>query len=464
MERMSTCGGFGPGAAVPGLTFPLRVQLGFVGLAVVIGGLLGGTRYLWLAAAAVMVSVFVHEVGHVRALRRAQVDSRVVLHGGGGVTIPLDEMPRGIAGVRVYLAGPLTALVALWLPAVVVLRVWSAPPDTVVAGLTFLVWINAYLSLYSLLPVVPLDGGRVMIEVLDALVGKRRCMLIAHLVSIVAAAVAWWVVLRCIGHYTIGEVLAISAAAMGGANAVGVFTFESRTAIEKLDEAYRRMGEDDLGAAEECCAHVIHLRATKGLRTCAAQYLVWIALTRGDTVTARAMVTQRPALLRRNDPLRCALGDEPTHARAELTARALLDQRVPAPSPAFLRDLAASGVMGEIGDRLLAAKGPAAITMRHRFMTLLYHARMFEEAASFGTRILATDYLPARVAFNIGCCHARLGDVDGAIDWLERSFLGYRYRAIDKLTTDTDLEALRGQPRFERLRERLGAPSGLLSG
>src|SRR5262249_21127758 len=73
-------------------------------------------------------------------------------------------------------------------------------------------------------------------------------------------------------------------------------------------------------------------------------------------------------------------------------------------------------------------------------------------------RALALDPDDPMVVYNIACSYAVLGQVDEAIDCLEKAVrLGYTHK--EWLEQDTDLIALRGHPRFQALLKRLG-PSG----
>jgi len=54
------------------------------------------------------------------------------------------------------------------------------------------------------------------------------------------------------------------------------------------------------------------------------------------------------------------------------------------------------------------------------------------------------------ITYNLACCEARLGDIDQAFEHLERS-LEDRPDLVELARGDDDLDALRGDPRFESL-------------
>ena len=102
---------------------PVRVEPVFL----VIAGLWGleyldlGFEFVLVWIACSFVSILVHELGHGFALKAFGQASVIVLHGFGGVTI--SQRRSALSRVRsiiVSIAGSLTAMAVLWLPA----RTW----------------------------------------------------------------------------------------------------------------------------------------------------------------------------------------------------------------------------------------------------------------------------------------------------------------------------------------------------
>jgi adenylate cyclase len=72
--------------------------------------------------------------------------------------------------------------------------------------------------------------------------------------------------------------------------------------------------------------------------------------------------------------------------------------------------------------------------------------------------LLAGDDL--RVLYNLGCCYAKLGKLDQAVDCLERQSSGspiYVALASAWMKQDSDLDSLRSHPRYLALVARLEA-------
>lgn len=141
-----------------------------------IGGI--GPFCFWVAA--VLVSLLAHETGHLLVARFFGARPRSVLSGLGGQVYGLDELKRW-QRMLVLLAGPLVNLLLfgiLWLatsegtplPVARLGPAWS----TFIANAVFVsMLMNALWCLLNVLPLWPLDGGRIALEIGEALAGRR---------------------------------------------------------------------------------------------------------------------------------------------------------------------------------------------------------------------------------------------------------------------------------------------------
>jgi Zn-dependent protease len=191
---------------------PIRVHPLFWVMTLLLGGSAANPLLLLLWVAAVFVSITVHELGHAAVMKRYGVPSRIVLHIGGGLTVP-ESVPWGgrwlavslgtareimvslagsIAGFLFAsvilggcaLAGGTVSLTLLFgvLPFPVVLL----PTDSWIIdqGVSMLIWINVFWGAINLMPVYPLDGGRVarlVLLTLDPLDGVNRSLWVSVL-------------------------------------------------------------------------------------------------------------------------------------------------------------------------------------------------------------------------------------------------------------------------------------------
>lgn len=113
--------------------------------------------FSWQFVVLLMLTIFIHESGHVWAMRKMGMKTRgfyfVPLLGGAAV--PNSLFPSRGAESYVAIMGP------IWggLMAIPVLAIWQITGNPLWAGITG--WI-AMVNLFNLLPVLPLDGGRIL--------------------------------------------------------------------------------------------------------------------------------------------------------------------------------------------------------------------------------------------------------------------------------------------------------------
>jgi stage IV sporulation protein FB len=143
----------------------------------------------WIAIG--FVSFLVHELGHAAAFRAFGVGSHVVLYALGGLAVPWEDVRGRWQRVAVALAGPGAGFV-------LATAVWASNQATPWAGSALiaafayrtLLWINIVWGLVNLLPVIPLDGGRVSQEVCVHVLRTRGMRVALQLSMVTAGAVA----------------------------------------------------------------------------------------------------------------------------------------------------------------------------------------------------------------------------------------------------------------------------------
>lgn len=171
------------------LGIPVRVSAYFLLTAVLLGlNRATGSPVLLMAwIAVVFTGVLLHELGHAFTARAFGQEPAISFHAFGGLT---SWTPRGEVGAGkrlvVSLAGPALGIA-------VGLAVWAVRPLLTEKGtmphtvLVYAVWVNFGWSVLNLLPMLPLDGGRVMASVFD-LLAPGRGFRAASVVSVVVAA------------------------------------------------------------------------------------------------------------------------------------------------------------------------------------------------------------------------------------------------------------------------------------
>lgn len=168
-----------------------------------------GTFCFWLAA--VSISLLAHETSHILAARLLGARIRIVLSGLGGQVLGLDEVKRWQRNL-ILLAGSLGNLlilgILLGLTAIALPSAWRV---FLAFDAWLLMWINAFWIALNLLPLWPLDGGRVAVEIGESLLGHRgriATLLVSLTVSLLLSLfVAAWARLtltkRYDSHYTL---------------------------------------------------------------------------------------------------------------------------------------------------------------------------------------------------------------------------------------------------------------------
>jgi len=171
------------------LGFPVVVQWFFWLIMALMGGAIRAeTRDDWIDIALWVivgfVSILVHELGHALAARKFGYHSTIVLHGFGGVTIiPHARFSRG-QSIWVSFSGPLAGflLAGITFALALVIKTEYQAVRTLIG---FSLFINIVWTLMNLLPVLPLDGGQILREIL----GPGRLQAACFIGGIVAVLV-----------------------------------------------------------------------------------------------------------------------------------------------------------------------------------------------------------------------------------------------------------------------------------
>lgn len=115
----------------------------------------------------VFLSTFLHELGHIMAaiVMKRRINTVRVLPVGLNALIESNVGPRW-QNVIMYLGGPVTNLLLSALPLIIYAGV-TANSDKI----HFFTLINIYLAVFNMIPILPLDGGRILNEMLSGRVG-----------------------------------------------------------------------------------------------------------------------------------------------------------------------------------------------------------------------------------------------------------------------------------------------------
>jgi tetratricopeptide (TPR) repeat protein len=348
--------------------------------------------------------------------------------------------------VLVTLAGPATgaAFAAL---CVVGLQQTSNGAEVARYGLLLAFVANLYWAGLNLLPVLPLDGGRISAAVLTRAFGKAglaTAQVLALVVCAVIVFVSW-------GNLLLGFLFAAF-----GFQAVRVLSSlwrsdEAAPSSDELVQAEALFQAGELDRAREVAESVSAGDPPPPLRARLHKLLGWIALKQGQGRRALDHFSQVQRLPVEKHAVAAAfslIGDD---ARAiPLWQQAWESTRDPTILHEWAGALIRSG-RPEEATRLPGVDLAKAYACAERVAFLRGD---FTRAAELG--LSALDRHPsAEAAYDVACALARAGELDRAVLLLERARdLGFQDVAYAR--TDSDLAALHSHPGFERWLEALG--------
>ena len=245
-------------------------------------------------------SILVHELGHALVARTTGAEPEIVIHALGGLTswLPPGEVSRG-RRVAISLAGP-AAGISLGLLFVLADRAGLGERNELARrAINLGIYINILYGLFNLLPILPLDGGQTLRDLLPGPPAKRER--VAAIVSVVVGAGAIVAALRFdqpfaaifVGFFIIGNL----ATLRGGRHRPASARVTGGPLPAALQEASRLLeaGEHAAAAhAAEAQAAIADRRgdypATKDALELAA--LAW--LEAGDAQAAKRLLLDLP--------------------------------------------------------------------------------------------------------------------------------------------------------------------------
>lgn len=240
----------GSGLTLPVAGFPTTIRPMFPILIALLGWYPGITPLrlvAWIVVAG--GAVMWHELGHAFAARRLGASPRIELYGFGGATSwqPTDEPSRAQL-IGVSFAGPFAGFVVGGLTMVGVVIAGTTGSGDVRYLVLILLWTNVGWGLVNLLPVLPLDGGHILAELLpgDRSTRVRR----AAIVSIAVAGLAILAVISIgavFAAFILGWVLLTNLSSLNRQRAD-----DRRVAVENdAVEALRALGRHEATAIDD---------------------------------------------------------------------------------------------------------------------------------------------------------------------------------------------------------------------
>jgi len=264
----------------------VRLTIGFL-VTAIIPGLPRGPMAMATWGVIVLTSLFVHELGHALFGILWGSKATVILYPLGGIT-HLDPPLLRRRSIASLLAGPfLSLMVGLCIAAV---RAKAGSP----AWLSIAMWVNLGWGALNLIPVLPFDGGRVLVEAL----GERR----ATNALLVSASVAIGIAFSgLIAFRSLGLSFVFGAAAL-----VSFMEWNKRRRVDyeahlglswQLQLAKSFLSGGRPREARDIAETIIQEAKTQPTELAALEILAWSFLALGQPLKARE------ALLRGSLPL-----------------------------------------------------------------------------------------------------------------------------------------------------------------
>lgn len=433
--------------------FPTRIDPSFLLLVALMGfGFPLHRLGLWVAVAT--VSILAHELGHAVAARAFGATATITLEGMAGLTRPRRAEPfTRREDALVSAAGPAVGLVlgAALFAALVALR-W---PYATTGGflLTLSIFTTAGWSVFNLLPILPLDGGHLLVAALPGTATGRQ--ILAARISMVVAGAGGLLAYKAGWTFS-----ALFAALLVGQNLTQIKRLEQQGRIGPLSDLYAAGRYDEV--VDQARAMAADTRVPLADRATAQQYVVIGLLVAGRKEEAQAELDGGPAGVDLGPGFRgfvTAETDDPASGIA--LARTALEQE---PTVDNLRWCAQA--MLRKGDRRQAVE---VVEAHARLLDVGLAESLWSTAFSAGDYIVAAQLADAAVgphvddhadpawaalAYNGACSWSRAGAHRAAFSSLETA-IGLGYADLPGMEADEDLAPLRQSSRWPALRERV---------
>ena len=157
-----------------------------------------------VALLAILVSILAHELGHALVIRHVfGASTAIILHGLGGVSIHdrpyYYRTPQRLGRIFISFAGPLAGFVlsGACLGCLILFEVHELAGGNSYPGifLRVLFLIGVFWGILNLMPVYPLDGGKIFREIC-LWVSPRHGMEVSAGISVVVAVLIAWLFLQ----------------------------------------------------------------------------------------------------------------------------------------------------------------------------------------------------------------------------------------------------------------------------
>ena len=439
------------------LGIPTKLDPSFFVLSLFLGASRGLNLPLlleWLVV--VFISVLVHELGHALVARRFGLSPQITLYSMGGLTSWSEDIEIAPwKNLAISLAGPAAGFLlggVLFLAAPTLLR--AVPSELLTVAYYDLLWVNIGWGVFNLFPILPLDGGHVLLT-LERWLTRKHDQIISHAISLLGSLTITY--LAFTRRSTWVAILGIWFAYSNATFLLHRIKGSRDKKLEpKLEEAHKAITDGKLDVALGIISEVQKKALTQWTRSEASRLLIFTFIKQNRYKEAEEELTrfyglfgtehylqgvlsfQKGEMSQAIPDLKKAFDQSPDYQLGLILSQALMAEK----RYAEVLELCGHDVMSE-------AVWPLSINLQNA----AFENHEFEISGRAGA--LAYEQKPdPSVAYNAACAFARAGDSTQALVWLERA-IASGFSDKNLLATDPDLESIRPQPGFDDILKRI---------
>jgi stage IV sporulation protein FB len=189
-----------------GIPIQFGASLMILPLFVLVNGVsLGNLIYGTLFIAILILTITLHELGHGWACHVLGIPVRRIMIGGAGGFTEQGRSATRSQDELIVAMGPIVNIV-IWAAGSLLLgHLGYGSLGLLSTALAMLVWFNFYIALFNLIPVLPLDGGKLLNLVLLRLMPPRAAARISGTIGILA--IVLWIPMMYYSWRVFGFVL-----------------------------------------------------------------------------------------------------------------------------------------------------------------------------------------------------------------------------------------------------------------
>jgi Zn-dependent protease len=433
------------------LGIPTKIDPSFFVLSFLLATGRGATAALiveWLLV--VFVSVLLHELGHALTARKFGATPSITLYSMGGVTSwSTDTELSSVKRLLISLAGPATGFL---FGGIILLIGQMSPPSQklLVHAYYDLIWVNIGWGIFNLLPMLPLDGGQILVTLEESLL-RRKSQIISHAISLLAALSIIYAAasFRLLWIAILGAWFAYSN---GSSLIKAIKGRHDRKFESDLELARKAIENKDWERAVNLILRVQKAARSHQVQREAAWLLCFTLVVQNKYEEAQTAIQSFEALH----------GEEPFLKGFLYFQQQKMAEALPHLRAAFVKEperqigtmlVTALTEEGKFAEALEIIKQPQVAEFRWALAINLHNASFqagdFKVAAEAGALAFESKREPG-TAYNVACSFARGGDEVSGLRWLERAVdAGFSDKNL--MTTDPDIESLRASPSFDEL-------------